>query len=290
MNNLVPSSVKDVAALDLETHLTQVTSQLLKEQQANCPVVHRFGPGVYIREVHLPAGALVVGHYHKQSHLNMMLQGSMLLLKGDGDIEQLEAPASLIAPPGRKVAYILKNVVWQNIYATDKKDVAEIEEELFDMGDFKVTLEDMRAFSELESTAINYDYFEALDELGLSPEFVDAVSRRTDDLIDFPDGSYKVGVFNSFIEGKGLFATGDIADGEIIAPARINGKRTPAGRYVNHSPTPNAIAQKYPDEDIVFIAIKDIEGMVGGVMGEEITVDYRQVLKINLGEELCQES
>jgi hypothetical protein len=284
------SDLKQIAALDLEKQLTTVTSTLLKEQQASCPVVHRFGPGVYIREVFLPAGSLVVGHYHKKEHLNMMLQGSMLLLKGNGEIEQLEAPACLTAPPGRKVAYILNDVVWQNIYATNKKDVATLEEELFDMGDFKVTLEDMRAFSELEQTAITYDYLEALDELGLTPEFVDEVSRRTEDLIDFPDGSYKVGVFNSYIEGKGLFATGDIASGDIIAPARLGGMRTPAGRYANHSPYPNAIAQKMPNGDIIFVATRDIEGMHGGILGEEITLNYRQVLKINLGEALCQES
>ena len=33
---------------------------MLKEQQVDCPVIHRFGPGTYIREVHIPAGALAV--------------------------------------------------------------------------------------------------------------------------------------------------------------------------------------------------------------------------------------
>ena len=50
----------------------QVEAAFLEQPQADCPVTHRFGPGIYIREVLLPRGAYVVGHAHKTVHLNIM--------------------------------------------------------------------------------------------------------------------------------------------------------------------------------------------------------------------------
>ena len=38
----------------------QVEAAFLEQPQADCPVTHRFGPGIYIREVLLPRGAYVV--------------------------------------------------------------------------------------------------------------------------------------------------------------------------------------------------------------------------------------
>ena len=101
-----------------------------------------------------------------------------------------------------------------------------------------------------------------------------------------PDG-FSVQVSDSGIEGQGLFATAPIDFGEIIGPARISGKRTIVGRYTNHAKEPNARAVRWPSGDISFQAIKAISGNKGGHLGDEITVDYRQVLSLN--EELtCQ--
>jgi hypothetical protein len=66
-----------------------------------------------------------------------------------------------------------------------------------------------------------------------------------------------------------------------IAPMRLNGKRTPAGYLVNHSKTPNCIVVFNTNEDIYLIADKQIEGMCGGVLGDELTIDYRYIMKMN---------
>ena len=108
-------------------------------------------------------------------------------------------------------------------------------------------------------------------------------------MTDLPTGSWKVKTGSSVIEGKGLFATADIAAGELIAPARISGKRTIAGRYTNHAAAPNAEFQAaFPYGDINLVALRTIEGCRGGYDGEEITIDYRAAyaLKMRL-EGLC---
>jgi SET domain-containing protein len=96
-----------------------------------------------------------------------------------------------------------------------------------------------------------------------------------------PYGGYKVKVAPSSIEGLGLFATADISPDEVIAPGRIDGMRTIAGRYTNHAKNPNARAVKRPGGNIDLVAVNAIRGCMGGLDGEEITVDYRQVVAEN---------
>ena len=99
--------------------------------QVECPVQHHFGPGVYIRECAMPAGAIIVGQYHRQASLNVMLKGRMVLLV-DGKASVVEAPFMVTSPPGRKAAYVLEDAVWQNIFATDETDIDKLEDMFVD--------------------------------------------------------------------------------------------------------------------------------------------------------------
>jgi hypothetical protein len=99
---------------------------LLNQPQTECPLVHHFGPGVYIREFHAPAGTLVVGHKHRGPMTNILLKGA-LLLAGPNGPQRLEAPALFVSPPGRKMAYVLEDMVFQNVRATELTDLDEIE-------------------------------------------------------------------------------------------------------------------------------------------------------------------
>lgn len=99
---------------------------LLTQPQTDLPVVHHFCPGVYIREMHAPAGTMIVGHRHKYACTNILMQGS-LMLAGPNGPTRLDAPALFVSEPGRKVAFTLSDIVFQNIIATDLTDVSEIE-------------------------------------------------------------------------------------------------------------------------------------------------------------------
>jgi hypothetical protein len=92
-----------------------------------CEERHHFGPGIYIKEVTMPAGAVIVGKVHKVEHMCIMLTGRMILVQEDGTKTELVAPATFVAKPGRKVAYIIDTTVFQNIYATDETDVEKLE-------------------------------------------------------------------------------------------------------------------------------------------------------------------
>ena len=274
----------------LEGRIDNLTKELLKQEQADCPVVHHFGPGLYIREVTYGPGTLVVGHFHKHPHLCFMLTGKMLFVNPDGNKVEITAPKSFIASPGRKVAYVLEEMTFQNIYATEETDVAKLEKMLFEDNEFlQEHLKEQDKLLTYDHSADIADFEQAMAEHGFTLELVRSVSEYEGDQIPFPQGSYKVIVSDSKIEGKGLFATGNIQVGEVIAPARLGEKRTPAGRYTNHSKNPNAVFVLRDNEDIDLVASQPISGMRGGLLGEEITINYRQALSLYKETTLCQQ-
>ena len=259
--------------------INAVEIEMLGQAQVDCPVTHRFGPGVYIREVFMPKGAHIVGHYHTTPHVNIMLTGVIGLLNDDGTETVLTAPQTFVAQPGRKVAYIYEDVVWQNIHATDETNVEKLE---------AMFLDKSPAFLDhYRPQTVNYsedqeDFYAAIAEYGFDPLTVREISENETDQTPFPPGDYKVQIGPSQIEGKGLFATGGFAPNELIVPARLDGKRTPAGRYTNHSKTPNAEMVMDVYGDIYLFSTREIAGCKGGALGEEITIDYRQALGLAL--------
>lgn len=252
-----------------------VEAELLKLPQLNCPVTHRFGPGLYIREVFMPKGAYVIGHRHKTTHLNIMVMGVLGIMNDDGTETILHAPQTFVAPPGRKIVYIYEDAIWQNVHATDETDIEKLEAMYLDKSSAFLEHYAPRPTNYSED---NEDFHAAIAEFGLDALTAREMSEIEDDQIPFPLGDYKVMVTRSAIEGKGLFATGNFAANELIAPARLDGKRTPAGRYTNHSKIPNAEMVMDEHGDIYLFATRAIEGCKGGGLGEEITIDYRHAL------------
>ncbi len=267
-----------------ESDVLKLEAAFLDMPQADCPITHRFADGIYIREVRMPAGSYVIGHHHKSDHLNIMLTGHLTILNDDGTKTDLHAPQTFIAPAGRKIAYIHEDVIWQNVFATEERDVEALDAMFLDKSDAWLEARKFNrmllSFDHSEDVA---DFYAAIEAFGFDADLVRMISENTEDQVSFPHGEYKVSVSDSQIEGRGLFATGSIPQFEVIAPALLEGKRTPAGRFTNHSKNPNAMMFRMENGDIYLVALRDIAGCKGGNLGEEITVDYRQALTVTIG-------
>ena len=118
MSQVIESTTQKVEA---------ILPQLKAMPQVDCQEKHYFGPSLYIKEVTMPAGSVIIGKPHKVEHMCVMLQGKMLLIAEDGTKKELKAPITFVGSPGRKVAYILETTVFQNIYATNETDVEKLE-------------------------------------------------------------------------------------------------------------------------------------------------------------------
>jgi len=268
----------------------ELEERALKEEQVECSVVHRFAPGIYIREVTIPAGTFSIGHLQKTEHLNIMLQGRVTMIGEDEEWVELAAPTTFVSKPGRKIGFIKEEMVWQNVYATAETDIEKLEDMFLEKSmTFKEHQDSERLLLTFNNSDAVQDYYKVLEEFGLDQEDVRKQTLNEDDQIPFPNGSYSIQVSKSDIDGKGMFATSSFNIDEVIAPARLEGKRTPAGRYVNHSKTPNCYFILDDSNDIYLTALIPLTGCLGGKLGDELTVDYRQALSLQNGGILCQQ-
>ena len=105
---------------------------------------------------------------------------------------------------------------------------------------------------------------------GVSEASIQAIIRSPDQRSYW--GLFKVKA--SSIDGLGVFTVIPMRAGDQLGPARIDGRRTPIGRYTNHSDHPNA-EMRLVGRDLVLILSKNVE------KNREITVDYAQVLRVN---------
>ena len=267
-------------ALALVTQMVNAEKELLQYPQADCPVVHHFGPGVCIREVFMPAGTLAVGHKQKFEHLNLMLRGKVMVINDDGTAHVLAAPMIFVGKPGRKVGYVLEDMVWQNIYATDLKNPDDVEAHFIEKSeDWRLDHEAKFAAEQTARAADRIDYLTLIEQSGFDPELVREQVENLADLVWIDNAVTRVS--DSPIDGKGLFVTAPVKAGDVICPARIDGMRTQAGRYTNHSVFPNAKMVVQPNGDIGLVALVDFDGCKGGSIGVEATIDYRQALALS---------
>jgi len=91
---------------------------------------HHFVSGMYIRMAKAPAGMLFTTQIHKVRHPFFILSGSARIMTEEGIVE-LNAPYHGFTEAGTKrLMYILEDITWYTIHATDKTTVEEVEEEV----------------------------------------------------------------------------------------------------------------------------------------------------------------
>jgi hypothetical protein len=127
--------------------------------------------------------------------------------------------------------------------------------------------------TDVQKAKIDYGMF--LHQIGMTQDEIDKIVYIEFDLMDMPEGVC-VELRDSPIHGKGLFATRNFEIGELVCPGRLNGKRTPGGRFINHSANCNVKPEKECD-DIYAVAVRKINA------GDELLVDYRASMRVNFG-------
>ena len=116
----------------------------------NCPLTHKFAPGVYVREIFIPKGTCIVGKIHKHDHPNFLMSGEVLVITEYQGREHLKAPLSIISKAGTKrIVLALEDTVWITVHATNETDLEKIEEVVI-----AKSYEDFEQFKKLENEEI----------------------------------------------------------------------------------------------------------------------------------------
>jgi GGDEF domain-containing protein len=133
-----------------------------------------------------------------------------------------------------------------------------------------VTLEPDSLRSRRDARIARNDYAAYLQENGIDMAESDRRSADNGDRVPQPEGE-PVAVGPSRIAGQGIIATAPIRRPVTLFDQSADGPvRTDAGRYVNHSPQPNADV-KLVQGRIVAIPNREIQP------GQELTIDYRAI-------------
>ncbi len=110
--------------------IERVEAEMLHVPQVECPLRHRFAPGMYLREVFMPKGAFVIGHEHRTEHFNIVLSGSALVMI-EGEVQRIVGPCIFKSGAGvRKVLFIEEDMRWATTHVTDLTDLKELEAQL----------------------------------------------------------------------------------------------------------------------------------------------------------------
>ena len=120
--------MNSVAELSLRDKVNLIEGEMLKCEQREIPIRHYFSPGVYAREITIPADTLLTGRVHKYAQLNILSGGEISVLTEDG-IVRVRAPFTVVSPPGTKrIAYAHTECTWTTILHTEETDPDKIED------------------------------------------------------------------------------------------------------------------------------------------------------------------
>jgi|TARA_B100000035_G_C20732790_1_gene436242 hypothetical protein len=96
------------------------------------PIEHFFMDGVYVRQMTMYKGTVVVGAIHKHLHMCFLLKGHLSVASRQG-VKEYIAPCFIIAEPGeQRVLYALEDSLWFNTHKnpSNTSDVKQLEKEI----------------------------------------------------------------------------------------------------------------------------------------------------------------
>ena len=112
----------------------------------NCPLVHRFTEGLYVREIFMPAGSLITSKIHKTQHQFFILKGAVSVWTNEEEEVYLEAPYIGTTEPGtRRLLYIWEDCIWATSHPNpDNETVEQIEERIIEKYDNPLLPEELK--------------------------------------------------------------------------------------------------------------------------------------------------
>ena len=117
--------------LPMRERVEAFETQLNKLPQVHCPIRHYFAPGIYAREITIPAGTVVIGAVHKTDNLIVVSLGRLQIVTDTGTRE-IQAGETFTCKAGMKNAVVaLENSRWTNFMSnpeniTDTDKLVEI--------------------------------------------------------------------------------------------------------------------------------------------------------------------
>lgn len=105
-------------ALSNKERLDELELELRQHEQADCPLMHVFTPGLYTRQIFMPANTLIVSKKHNTCHPFIVSKGVVHVKVNKDEWQTIEAPYMGVTMPGtRRVLLIEEDTVWTTLHA-----------------------------------------------------------------------------------------------------------------------------------------------------------------------------
>ena len=121
-----------ISMADGKNIITGTKEKPIVSESKKLPIKHYFMEGVYIREMTMYEGMVVVGAIHKDLHMCFLLKGYLTVADENG-VKDYKAPCKIIATPGiKRVLYAHEDSIWYNTHKnpSNTEDVKQLEKEL----------------------------------------------------------------------------------------------------------------------------------------------------------------
>ncbi len=118
-----------VSSIDenLKTHENRIHEDIVNKIN---PLKHTYADGLYLREIFMPRGEIVVSKIHKVAHPFFLLKGKISVLSEEGE-HLLKAPYYCITPVGTKrMLYTHTDSIVVTVHRTFETDIDKIESEI----------------------------------------------------------------------------------------------------------------------------------------------------------------
>jgi hypothetical protein len=146
--------------------IDKLESVMLEQGEVvDCPLVHRFTDGMYIRQIFMPKGTVITSKIHKTQHPFTVSLGAVAVSIDGGEWDRIVAPYTGITNPGtRRVLYIMEDCIW-----TTYHPLSDMKSEYNDLDNIDEILSDIEErilephINKITGSNVNDDYKKILE-------------------------------------------------------------------------------------------------------------------------------
>jgi hypothetical protein len=125
----------ELAAKLLEHNGAKVAK--LGENPEGLEIIHRFAPGLYIRQCVIPANYGLITKIHKTKHFFVIVQGSGRVKDADFEYSYAAPFAGITEPGTQRIIKTNEETHWLTFHPTNLTDPLEIEREIIEQPTFE---------------------------------------------------------------------------------------------------------------------------------------------------------
>ena len=99
-----------------QAHIAYLESLMLQAPQVECPIRHYFAPGMWAREITIPAGTIVSGATHKTDNLIVISMGRIRIATHQGTVEMVAGDTFTCHKGSKNTVIALEDSRWTNFF------------------------------------------------------------------------------------------------------------------------------------------------------------------------------